>query len=602
MAFNRSKEQITSGKSTTWLLNKSLISNGIKLHVDSITIYDDYLGPTFMPDTTASLSPPNRDESEVKQPESESTTLRSGQTQIMPMSQFVLLKSDDEHPLSDSSKLTSSSSLQLTDSKNLYDSDLSKQGSSNHGDKSLIESNFFTMIVPTPIPLAQRPESDYEKVSENISESFHNIYQMRKRKSKHKHRSLYFFKQDKLTPIDPNMYELESTTCSFYRLIAPHHAPKSGKTIYDSSFNKIGVLMKAVSGFKSTLQDPLRESDFQIDVLKDMTIDDLDAIDERARREGLDLENKPDSKIICEVFLTNQDASNPVKNSIRKIQVTAKDLKNFRIMKGLGIGLTTSYIFEEDDCHTGNMSKDGKRIDFDMSPWPMTYKFKSIGPLDWTFRAPGNRFNVTARDILNFPILTDAAPWYWPTTPARYFPESFIRAASKFFRVSQNAFQSADNAIYQKLAANPVFIHYKFTTLLKYILSGPDIYRSLSQLHISDEKNIEMMAKHQAERMQLIRAELLKLPQFHDFLVKHGDSVLKKILSEFAEHNAKFAKKIDQNPLYKLQIINTENIIKEYVEICGKTKIQKNIETLKSDVEISDLLSDNTRVLNTGLK
>src|SRR4029079_17964673 len=83
------------------------------------------------------------------------------------------------------------------------------------------------------------------------------------------------------------------------------------------------------------------------------------------------------------------------------------NLDNYRVVKGLAIGLTTSYIFMEDDLHRNNLSKDGKRFDFDMSLWPLLYNFKQASFLEIPlvfYRGPNEAsFKVTTEDVINFP-------------------------------------------------------------------------------------------------------------------------------------------------------------------------------------------------------
>jgi len=453
----------------------------------------------------------------------------------------------------------------------------------------LADAECFVMIPPTAIPLKQRPESHYEKISGNLSHSFHHIFKMIKknRKIDSKPPTVHFFKQNKDNPHDPYMYTLEATICGFYQLLAPHHSP-SARALYDGQLNNVGIISKELQGFKPISEEPLKEEDFLIDALKYISIEELESIDERARREGLQLENKPNNQIIYQVFLSpNNNLGSTEDKPAIKIPVTARDLKNFRTIKGQAIGLTTSYIFEEDDLHTFNVSETGVRIDFDMSLWPITYHFKKGGAFDWALRDPTGRFDVTANDILHFPNLKDAAPFYWPAL------------AANVLNVSKNAFSSRANAIHQKLESHPVFIHYKFVTLIKYILTSEDIYRNISRLHIHEEskfenKNfIDILAKHEADRLALFKTELLKLTNFHEFLATHGDKILKNILMEFSEYNTKFAKKIGQNSLYQPQIINLNQVIKEYVDICAKIRIVKNPDIIKEDPDIANMLTEN---------
>ncbi|VVC76542.1 hypothetical protein AQUSIP_18580 [Aquicella siphonis] len=500
----------------------------------------------------------------------------------------------------------------LSDNGTARTAAVSADDSHDHDRKTSISSipHIPVMKLPLPpIPLKNRCISDYAAASVNLSRSFHDIFMMKKKIRKKLNalkNQAYFFKQNKCGPLDNFMYEIEAASCGFYHLIAPHHSP-SARAIYNDKFEYIGVLSKAVPGFVSALDDPLREEDLPIEALNHISIEDMDALDERARLENLDLDNKPGPHVIFEYILpdpggTGLSLQGSGGKTRRVIPVTAKDLRNYRTIKGLAIGLTTSYIFEEDDCHTGNMSKDGKRIDFDMSPWPITYKFKKTGPIDWTFRDPAARFPVTACDILNFPNLKDAAPFYWPTIPVRFIPEAFISAASKFFKTSNNAFPSQDNSLYQRLAKHPVFIHHKFSTLLKFLLTNDETYRSICTLHIRPESQhenqstVDMLVQHQAERLRAFKSEITKLPQFRDWLSLNGDTVLKNILYEFTEYNQRFARKLSVQPLYQPHIINLDHAVKEYVDICEKSQIVKSAGTLEKEPEVGEWLAEYRKI------
>lgn len=467
----------------------------------------------------------------------------------------------------------------------------------------MLESATFVMI-PTPIPLKHRRESDYERISGNLSRSFHDIFKMHKLKSKHpENPSLYFFKQNKYEKSDAFMYELEAATCAFYHLIAPDHTPTARALFDNATMQYVGVVSKNLEGFKTTLDDPLREDDLVIDALKFCSIEDLENLSDRAQVEKYDLNRMPPTQVIFEWPVKCND------NTVKRIPITAKDLRNYRIVKGLAIGLSTTHIFCEDDCHTGNITKDGKRIDFDMSPWPITSKFKKTGPVDWTFRDPNGRFPVTARDIESFPNLVDAQPFYWPTFPVRVLPEAFISIASNFFNVSRNAFHSKDNAIYQQLEKHPVFIHHKFATLLKFILTSPAIYHRIATLHVREESAyqnqsiINMLTTFLDERISAFQAELLKLPSFKLFLEKNGDRLIKNILVDFAIQNDRYAKKMEKTPLYQLQLIKLEQIVHDYANLCAKLEIVKNPDrVIQADEEIQELIKENNDDLKKSFR
>ncbi len=458
----------------------------------------------------------------------------------------------------------------------------------------LAESKF-TEIMPAPIPIKHRPANIYKKITENISASFHAVYKVRKISPKNISH-IYFFKQNKFNYLDSFMYELEETCNAFYRLIAPHHCSTS-RAVYNKTNQNVAIISKEFPGFKSTREDPLQEEDLTINALAYMSIEQLEALDERMRKQNYPLEKNDDSHIVWEGMVENRSGRDYI-----KYQVTAKDLKNYRTVKGLAIGLTTSYLFEEDDLHTGNMSKDGKRIDFDMSLWPILFDFKETGPIDGTFRNPYDRFKIAAEDIINFPNLTVADPFYWPTKPAPYIPESVLTALSLITNVTQNPFKSKDNLIYQKLATHPVFIYHKFVTLLKFILTDIQMYQNLMPLHMRDElflynksKNISTtIADHLKNRINVFKEELLKIPHFKQFLKDNGDKAFKHILTEFSEQNTKYAKKAENKPLHKLQLINLEKIMNEYVDICDQSGIEKKADTLIKDRDIARMVVNNS--------
>jgi hypothetical protein len=177
--------------------------------------------------------------------------------------------------------------------------------SSSELDDSFFEPDLFTaskldfeMMPHTPSPLKNRRIDDYVKISGNLSRSFHDIYKMKKAHSNpDKKPALYFFKQNKYEKSDQYMYELEASVCSFYHFLAPEFAP-TARAVYDETNKYVGIAVKSLPGFKSTLEDPLKEEDLDIEALKHCSIQELEEIDERAKYENLDLDNTPDNQVI----------------------------------------------------------------------------------------------------------------------------------------------------------------------------------------------------------------------------------------------------------------------------------------------------------------
>jgi len=362
----------------------------------------------------------------------------------------------------------------------------------------------------------------------------------------------YFFKNSAV--VNSEMIWLEAVNCGFYQLLAPYHV-SSTKAIYDENNNFIAASSKGIPGFKSAREEPLREDDLYIDVLAKgfLTIDELELIDKRVREEGLQLDKLDKNYIITGKIVSVAFDGKNENAAPKSIQVTVKDLRNYRIVKGNAIGMTASRLNNEDDLHARNISKFGFRIDFDMSWWTIVYKFKSSGIVDWAFRYPSkNGFVITENDIRHFPNIKDSVPFYWPTNPAPIIPEYVLNALASIFAISQNAFTTQENAVYQKLEIHPVFIYHKFTMLLKYILTDAEMYRNIFKLHAPEDAKfeskyiIDMLTEEHARQIKAYREILTNMPEFREFLRHHGEHAFKSIITEFDERNKKYEKKIQR--------------------------------------------------------
>lgn len=283
------------------------------------------------------------------------------------------------------------------------------------------------------------------------------------------------------------MSELEAVAWSFYHLIAPRYVPPKANAHFNREGEYIGISLEAIPGFKSTIE------------------------------EGGAL--------------------------------TEEDLKNPEIVKGLAVNLAMSYFFEEDDLHRGNMSKNGCRIDFDMSLWPIFGHFKEGSKIDWMYRPYDQKgFTITAKDIDNFPELIDAKPFYWPTKPPMAIVETARKALSGYVPISKNGFPTDDNKLFISLKNNETFIYHKFKTLLKCMLVSEQDYQHLIAQHLREnlrhtdpqipEKNIsDLLLKHIEMRKRDLRNVLINMPSFHNFLWKNGKKAMLEIMEEFREHN-----------------------------------------------------------------
>lgn len=306
------------------------------------------------------------------------------------------------------------------------------------------------------------------------------------------------------------MSELEAVNWGHYELIAPEMIPASTRAHYNPDGEYVAVSSKAIPGFKSTLEDPL----------------------------------------------------------------TKADLNNNEVVKGLAIGLTCSYLFQEDDLHRGNMSKDGKRVDFDMSLWTIIGEYKTSSFVDYIFRLCKEAdYAHTERDIKQFPDIVDAKPFYWPTKPQPIIPETIRTTFAGLFSMSQNAFPSQENELYKSLVDHPTFVFYKFQTMLKYILTTPEMYRAIIQQHLREDHLhnngvplIEFLVKHRENRIDSLRELLKKLPAFQAFMYDQGKEAFENIKTSFEQRNQRLDEKMNKvassNPAKAAQLATLKIDIK----------------------------------------
>ncbi|OGT35736.1 MAG: hypothetical protein A3F11_05150 [Gammaproteobacteria bacterium RIFCSPHIGHO2_12_FULL_37_14] len=333
----------------------------------------------------------------------------------------------------------------------------------------------------------------------------------------------------------------------------------------------------------STLIQQGNIQEFPIEQIKQ-----LEEMDKIAKQKNLGLDNMDRNDVLQEKIFG------------KDFKISVTDLINYRIVKGLGMGLSARYVFEEGDNHNRNMAKDGTMIDFDMSLWPILSKFKDIYFIDRWLRGrlPNETsFIVTANDIRNFPNIQDALNgfYYWPTK-ITYLTKSMVDTMSAIYDAAENLFTRHDNEIFIKLAVHPVFIFHKFKTFLKFVLTTDQMYRSLAELNIrknlavKDEKTgnmknlIDDIANHEASRIQQIRKVLISMPEFQDFIIQNGDYVFQAIQDEFIEYQEKYAEKSTRRPFYRdfVDAININEIKNEYEQI------YKDVLTEKAARETKD--------------
>lgn len=269
--------------------------------------------------------------------------------------------------------------------------------------------------------------------------------------------------------------------------------------------------------------------------------------------------------------------------------VTAKEFENYRILKGLAIAITTSYIQKQDDLHRHNFSKFGFLIDQDMANWPLSsvYKLKSEGFMESKFfsRAPKeDQFKATQQDILNLPELKDADPHYWPSKYAsRITPQETARAAAGYFGtpLSMNEFPGRDSELFRKLKDNRVFVYHKWATFAKYIMTNESIYKNIASESMRNDidHNQEflyvLMAKTQDVRIAELKSQLLDMSEFINFFVENSEKIANELVTDLTNDGVKFNRE---------DIFKSRQEILEFVDAKIKTVTIDILNKVKEDV------------------
>lgn len=184
--------------------------------------------------------------------------------------------------------------------------------------------------------------------------------------------------------------------------------------------------------------------------------------------------------------------------------------------------LSSSYTLEEDDLHKGNfgfylVEKKGKpqavffKIDHDLMYTASIMSFKAIRLSQWIH---GNHaFDITAEDLLNFPILKNSTNFYWPTK-FNYSSSSDNKKYNSFIEVE--AFGQLSNV--------EAFKKSKWMAFYKHILI-PQKFIELTLKKSFDEHNeceraeIALIAEATIARQARLKAVLFSLKEFREFIV-----------------------------------------------------------------------------------
>ena len=195
----------------------------------------------------------------------------------------------------------------------------------------------------------------------------------------------------------------------------------------------------------------------------------------------------------------------------------------FLIHNGFPEVCALSYFFEEDDFHKGNIGvSNGSlvRIDLDMS----AYSIVSQSHLRGVRAFSGSTFPITTRDLSNFPILTDANPYYWPTT---------YRSLS-----ASHGYSADEVKLFSTLKDNEVFNSKSYLTFLKIILMPDVAIKTTLAAHISDVATLEGVHAHFIARKAELKSQLMGCFKFRAWWKRVSLTEIQSLFQEIRNTNA----------------------------------------------------------------
>lgn len=169
-----------------------------------------------------------------------------------------------------------------------------------------------------------------------------------------------------------------------------------------------------------------------------LSIEVLEAFDRHVNAKKINLE-------LCGEFLDEEI------NGVH-YRVSIQDLNNYRIIKGLGVGLSTRYIFKEGDGHNSDMSKKGEILDFDWTKADIIYDFRTHDAFNRLLRhSKKEGFPITEYNVTHFPDVNEPDLFYWPTKQPDVRDIILKNLAELFSRIEQDLL--ANNTLFSIIPA-----------------------------------------------------------------------------------------------------------------------------------------------------
>lgn len=266
---------------------------------------------------------------------------------------------------------------------------------------------------------------------------------------------------------------------------------------------------------------------------------------------------------------------------------SGKSINFEKVVKSKMVKVWASAICEEeDDLHPGNygFDKNGLCVDIDndRATWSGTYKYTGVREAGSKYRlAPNSCFNTTAEEIRNFPFLSSTKPnnfLFDKKTGQPVYP--FGQTLNTLYKIKQNGWKGR-NSKERKLLNE--FNKDKYHVFLKRILVPDEVYRGIAERTLSTENKRNQYVDYKIAKRKHLTNELLKLPEFRDYLHTHGKQAINEILQEFNNFNNEY--RSDPNIQVNLNKIN-DNYLQIYSEVNRRHPLkisQKQVKPVESD-------------------
>jgi len=423
-----------------------------------------------------------------------------------------------------------------------------------------------------PIPAGGKYLSDFSNFKLISTHSAHAVYICVHHDQATGELTEWFYKQNE-TNARP---AFEGMSASFSNLLDFRGAP--AYATYKDNGVRVGVISEGIFEFKSASEDRLAERDLNSDACDRLEISILEDLDERLT--ALQRERKRLAGVLAEIEsqlntakaelmqipagddydadalelredeleLEQKQARKALRQhkkqfvsfylEIREKYGLSKDnLEGYQIRKGLAKGLVSAILIADDDLHYQNLTKDGKRYDRDMAPWPgVMCTFK--GRLTQLRSADISRFLMSVVDYINCPVLVSAKPSYYPTKPSFWLPDQLRKKMKPFFNFSSNVYPVRDTGMYCRLYNKRDFIWHKNATMLRFLLTSSEMYQRLVDYHmfhseqVKEKVLIDALMELQKIILDWYEKIVPSIKQFQSFVLKDGKNEMEKFVRE----------------------------------------------------------------------